>query len=673
MNGFAIGQRLRSFELGVLPALLGAAALACSGDPELTSSSAQRVVLLYTSDEHSQALAFRPELDDYPLASGAGSGALRGGLARRKVLLERERAAAKAEGKSVLTVSAGDNQMGTLVHVGFRTHSLDYGSMVELGYDVTTLGNHEFDFGPQALAEALDAARSRSGAPPIVATNIHFSESDPADDALAAHMGDHPSDGQAIHRSRIITTPEGVRVGFVGIMGVNASSVAPAKKPVSFSESNPGNDELAKIFADLQPAVDALRASGDVHLVVALSHSGIIDPSQPESGEDSAIAKNVAGLDVIISGHEHNSEPEPVIVQNETTGRDVVILHAGALGGWLGRVELEVRRAGDPPKFHASSQTLISVDDQTPPAEGASSEIDALIAAVEQAGALDGKTYLEGLLSRVEGVDVTDGGEPGDLYFRQLGSTSFDLTDTHSMLFLTADAQLSAVTDVAPAQMGLQSAGVIRTGLRKGNTGVLSASDVFNVVPLGSNPLDGTYGYPLVVARLGIFYVWAIFEFAASWGGKNGDYDLATSAVRVEYDCSRPKVETLEDLFSLDKGVVSKIFLDTDHSDGLEQFDQLIWDRTDPSVAIKEPIAIVTSSYICEFADSVGAAPLGADGKPLASCADGIVQRPDGRDVKEVEALMRLIKTFPDSTMPARYDRTSPQRTQRFEAFPGCR
>src|SRR5690606_31089473 len=54
----------------------------------------KRLVVLFTSDEHSHIFAFGPELDDWPLATEAGSGTLVGGIARRATILNRERQAA---------------------------------------------------------------------------------------------------------------------------------------------------------------------------------------------------------------------------------------------------------------------------------------------------------------------------------------------------------------------------------------------------------------------------------------------------------------------------------------------------------------------------------------------------------------------------------------------------
>src|SRR5262249_13743283 len=158
--------------------------------------------------------------------------------------------------------------------------------MVDLGYDVTTLGNHEFDFGPAALARSLDAAVAGKSTPPIVATNIHLSDQSSDDDALAKHISDSPDDDARIHTYRIITTAEGIKVGFIGYVGVNAEFVAPNKTPVRFSAhaldpSAEGDQSkvLPELFADLQPTVDKLRNEAKVDLVIALSHGGIDDTS----------------------------------------------------------------------------------------------------------------------------------------------------------------------------------------------------------------------------------------------------------------------------------------------------------------------------------------------------------------------------------------------------------
>src|SRR3954471_10525442 len=158
--------------------ILSALAVACSGSS--TEKPVRKLVILHTNDEHSHLVGYGPEVDDYPTPAAAGTG-ITGGAARRMAIFTAERDAAKASGADSITVSAGDNMMGTLVQIAATTISADYRIMKVLGYDLTTLGNHEFDYGPSGLALIIDAAdipisvaglgTLPSGRPPIVASN----------------------------------------------------------------------------------------------------------------------------------------------------------------------------------------------------------------------------------------------------------------------------------------------------------------------------------------------------------------------------------------------------------------------------------------------------------------------------------------------------------------------
>src|SRR4051812_22457059 len=174
--------------------LVCALALDCgSGKPP------RKLVILHTNDEHSHLLGSGPEADDFAQTYGgaapsAGTGAIKGGASRRAAVLQAERDAAKAAGADTLTVSAGDNMMGTLMQIAAPFASPDYRTMKILEYDVTTLGNHEFDFGPQGLAAIIQAGKaSAEGIPAIVASNIHFSGSS-GDAGLAALFDESGAD-----------------------------------------------------------------------------------------------------------------------------------------------------------------------------------------------------------------------------------------------------------------------------------------------------------------------------------------------------------------------------------------------------------------------------------------------------------------------------------------------
>src|SRR5450755_2288333 len=130
---------------------------ACSSSSTTPTSPPRQLTLLHSNDEHSHLLGLSPELDDFPAPTVAGTGTLKGGASRRAVVLEAERAAAADAGAATLTVSAGDNMVGTLSQIADTYPAAvfgagDYRVLSMLQYDVTTFGNHEFDYGPAELA-----------------------------------------------------------------------------------------------------------------------------------------------------------------------------------------------------------------------------------------------------------------------------------------------------------------------------------------------------------------------------------------------------------------------------------------------------------------------------------------------------------------------------------------
>ena len=433
------------------------------GGGDSATPADRHVVVLFTSDEHSHILSFSPELDDYPAATAAGTGPLLGGVARRQVVISQLRKAASDAGKDSILVSAGDNQMGCLPMLGFEGQSNDYGALATLGYDVTTLGNHELDFGPKALAASINTALGNKAVPPIVASNIHFSATDAADDDLAALYGTGTG-AKPIEPYRILTTKAGVKIGILGFVGVNASHVAPNKAPLTFSVpidlKNDGNvaTNLPAVYKDLQPVVDTLRNVEKVDLVVALSHAGLVDVTSPAAiaaGEDTNICENVSGIDFIVSGHAHQHDPTPHPTANKTTMKPCLVLNGGAFGEEVGTVDFTI--PGDSTKgvtWDATSQKLVPVNESIVPDPTVAAMATSIITNAEAASI--GTTSLAGLLSHALGQTIADDpSKTGDLYFHPLGTTEFDLADgQHPIIWLSADATLQE-SDALVTELGI--------------------------------------------------------------------------------------------------------------------------------------------------------------------------------------------------------------------------
>ena len=662
--------------------VLGASLAGCGGSNAMNPDGGgdggnpmpRSLTIIHTNDEHSHLIGFGPERDDYPAPTTAGTGAITGGVGRRAALIAQEKTRIGMTGDAVLTVSAGDNTMGTLTQTLFPAAPPDFAALKRMGYDVDTFGNHEFDFGPAALAAAITAQQANGGLVPTVASNIHFSSTDSGDDALAALFDESGSDmTKPVHRSLLVTTSNGLKVGFIGIVGIDAAHDAPLKAPITFSvgpsnsETNAAED-LTKLYQDLQPVVDHLRNDLKADVVVALSHSGV-NAADLTVSEDHLIAQNVSGIDVIVSGHTHTVYAANVI-NNKTTGKPVLIQQAGQFGQFLGEIRLTVNPDGSV-TFDMGNTKVLTIDDKIVSDPAWNMTIDSAIDAIESG------PFIASTLQEIVGASVPHATR-GDLYFHPLGSTTFDVPGQieHKetpMLVLSSDALLTTVDALnltPPNDLAIQAHGVIRANLTKGKTGVISFGDVFRILPLGISitTTPPTSGYPLArIAVIG-WELKAALEIVAgySYSSDNASAQfLVPSGLKFTYDTSRPIFDTSSQaqITNYMNGRVTQIFLNTNHSD-LDNNYTLIFDVNQGGWQagynpITRPYVVVLNAYLAEFASSVGVTLRKADGTNAASLADVIIHRTDGSEIKDYEALASYIAaqcTANGGTLPSRYD-----------------
>jgi 2',3'-cyclic-nucleotide 2'-phosphodiesterase (5'-nucleotidase family) len=627
----------------------------------------KRLVILHTNDEHSHLFGFAPEVDDYPNPTTPGDGTIVGGIARRARVLKELRAAATAEGIDTLTVSAGDETQGALPQVAFQTSSPDFRLMKQLGYDVMCPGNHEFDLGPGAYAAAISAAGGEL--PQIVSTNIHFDATSALDDSLAALYGEGTST-KPIKRYHVITTPSGIKVGFFGVMGVQASFFSQLKGPLRFSVEGveDGITGLDKVYADIEGTVATLRDVEKVDVVIMVSHGGV-DTAHPEAGEDFQIAAHVGGIDAIISGHSHTALAAPQVAMGPD-GHEVPIVQAGSYGDHVGRLELIVK-SGARPGFDkdAAKTHLVTIDDKIVPDDTALlAKLDAVIEDLEAHTLAD-------VWARILGVTVTDDADVvGDLYFRSVGTTDFDVIGQRAyqetnILDLSTDSMLAAAAEAGkPAQISVDAAGSVRGDIVKGKTGKMTLADLFRIFPLGFNPIDGSVGFPLCRFFIYKVEIKGALEIAASRGLMSDPLFLSPGGIKAEFDTSRAEavLSPPTALLNPQNGRVTKITFDED-GDGVPEkviFDLARppgseWDAGDNGPT--QLYAVVTSLYVAEYADSAGVTLKDADENPI-SLVDSILTRADGSDVKQYEAFIKYIadeSAKNGGKLPGRYDEST--------------
>ncbi len=439
------------------------------------------VTLLQTTDMHNAAAG--------TTALGAGGETVQGGWARLAAKIKEIRTAKSPRGV-VLAVDSGDYTMGTVYDLLWDTDPAPFRFLQEMQYDVITLGNHEFDYGPEKLATMINRARESGFALPIVATNTVFDGiSGSADDGLEALN----QTGVIITDYYIKTYPNGLKLGIIGLMGKVADNYSPNAPPVTFRSDY--TDEDVKAF--IQQKVDTLRNVEGVHAVIALSHSGITSPDTDPAGDDILLAQNITGIDIIASGHEHQQTNNVVPIVN---GDHIsYIICAGVNGTNLAELDFVVdvgtRKLAAPPTLTNHAITDAITED-----------------AVIQAMVLDFDNDINTLLvplgitmSETVATSLLDLGQPGGVHEFGLGN-------------LLADAVRYAGTAPGIPTFGAFANGTIRGDFYAGQN--ISFADLFAAAPLGITP-DNTQdpllpGYPLLKVYLTGDEIWDMCKFDAS-------------------------------------------------------------------------------------------------------------------------------------------------------------
>ena len=178
----------------------------------------------------------------------------------------------EAKGAEVILVDAGDFSQGT-TYVS-STKGADAVTMMNAaGYDVVTLGNHEFDYGYAQLKENMSKAKFK-----VVCADVFNEDGTPIFDA-----------------SYTYTTKSGVKVGFFGM-----------ETPETQTKANPALIKgltFATGDAFTKAAADQVAALKDADVVICLAHLGVDGESKPYRSADLYAA--VKGIDFIVDGHSH--------------------------------------------------------------------------------------------------------------------------------------------------------------------------------------------------------------------------------------------------------------------------------------------------------------------------------------------------------------------------------
>lgn len=331
---------------------LAGATLAVTGAGKFSLTTAQagtgfKLTVLHINDMHSRVDEIS-RFNSNCSPSDSEEGNCFGGAARLATAIRSRREALDAADMPHITLDAGDQSQGTLYYTTYGGRA-EVQMMNAIGFDAMTLGNHEFNRGPESLARMLGEAEF-----PIVSGNTKVAEGTVLDGLIRDHL---------------ILERGGARIGILGVT-----------TPDTVFLSSPGDDvTFQDDIEHLQEAVARLKAEG-VDNILVLSHVGYV--------RDQQIAAQVDGVSAIIGGHSHTLMSNSVdgAVQyaglvESPSGRAVPIMQAFAFSRFMGEVALEF--GADGAVISASGDTTL-LDASFEPAEDIEALIEPLRGPIEE-------------------------------------------------------------------------------------------------------------------------------------------------------------------------------------------------------------------------------------------------------------------------------------------------
>ena len=465
----------------VVPLFAGGAQTAAA-----TEAAGKTLDVVFTHDTHSHLNSFSTVID--------GESTEVGGFARIKTVIDEQ----KAENPDTLVVDGGDFSMGTLVQTVYEDEAAELRMLGAIGCEVTTFGNHEFDYRSSGLAQMLkSAAESGDVLPELVVCNVDW-------DAMeAAGLNDGQQQIQSGFeeygvKDYVVLQKGDINVAVTGVFGVDALACAPT---------------CELLFRDpveaVKETVAEIKANEDVDMIVCVSHSGTWEDES--KSEDEILAKSVPDLDLIISGHTHTELAEPIV------HGDTYIVSTGEYGKKIGKLSMTQKSDG---RWEMTDYKLEAVD----------------------------TGYLADFGYTKDEVLATN-----NVQFSTLHDLEYEHTE-HNLGDLMSDAYVYAVEnsddfDGVPVDVAVVPSGTVRDTYTAGN---ITVEQVFNSFSLGIGP-DGVPGYPLISVYLTGKELRTAAEIDASVSDYMTTARLYMSGLHFTYNPNRMILNKVTDIYLTDE------------------------------------------------------------------------------------------------------------------------
>ncbi|MBO5158608.1 MAG: bifunctional metallophosphatase/5'-nucleotidase [Lachnospiraceae bacterium] len=552
--------------------------------------------VLFVHDTHSHLNEFATVED--------GESQIMGGFAKIKTLINEK----KAENPDTLVLDAGDFSMGTLIQVVFEEEASEIRMLGSLGVEVTTLGNHEFDYKAKGLANMMNnAVASGDVLPEMIVCNVAWDSMKAAGLTEEQQMLYEAFENYGVKDYTVIEKGD-VKIAVTGVFGEDCLACVP-NCPLEFE--NP--------VEAVKETVAEIQANEDVDMIVCVSHSGTWEDE--DKSEDEILAKSVPELDLIISGHTHTKLDKPI------QHGDTYIVSAAEYGKYLGSLSMTQKDDG---RWTLDDYELITVSEDIEEDAETQGKVDALMAMVDE-------KYLEQFGYTKDQVLCTN-----EIDFAPQSDTSEKHTE-NNLGSIIADAYTYAAEQILGADtvaVSVAPSGTIRDSYARGD---ITTENVYNSFSLGIGK-DGIPGYPLI----GIYLTGAELKTAAEIDASISDImttaRLYTDGLYWHYNPNRMILNKATD-----------VFLVNNQEERIELEDDKLY-------------LVVTDFYTSQMLGGVTDLSMGllsivpkfADGTPVENYEDAIIMNGD-QELKAWVAIADYMSSFEDTdgdgigNVPAKY------------------
>ncbi|MDR3127799.1 MAG: bifunctional metallophosphatase/5'-nucleotidase [Bifidobacteriaceae bacterium] len=553
----------------------------------------QRLRIIYTNDLHSH-------IDPYKAFNSERQVINYGGYAKMASIINQN----QQTNIPTITLDGGDFTVGSIYNILFTSQAPDLQMLNLMKFDATTLGNHEFDYGSNALAKMISTGYSKTK---IIASNTNAPQN--------GHLGQLFQKGEIVKNT--IIDKNGIKIGLLGLLGHDAVSDIVNSNDVTFQDYIDAAKEQVKL----------LKQNG-ADIIIALSHSGVNKNNLTgDSSEDVALAKQVPEINFILSAHTHVFTPTPIIIGK------TIISSTGAYAQNIGLIDLEK----DNSNWQLTNSQMLPVTDNY----SNNKQIKDL--AQKYKSQINKDFFSKYSLNTNKIITETNfnlGADTSTGYDEGIGRIFTDAFGYEFTKYAAFIGQKGNLVNKSQLPILLTANGVSRGGFFKPN---ISVEDIYGAVNMGFGP-DKSHTYPLCAFYVKGDELKQVMEIGQSVGELLKD-DIIMHFGNIKYTYSN---------YRLPGNRVSEVWIKNTAGD---------WEKPNSD----KLYPIITNYYIGQMAGSIpkltfglmNVQPKKADGslacKGTDSCdlSDSVLLNKSGSEIKEWQALVNYLGSF--KTLPEYY------------------